>query len=40
MMEGQARPTTLTETPDQADMVLIRVDQGQVMMKMEYTNKP
>ncbi|MCP4566198.1 MAG: DUF4412 domain-containing protein [FCB group bacterium] len=40
MMEGQARPTTLTETPDQADMVLIRVDQGQVMMKIEYNKKP
>jgi len=40
VMAGQAWPTTVTETPDQADIVLVRVDQGQVMMKMEYTKKP
>ena len=40
VMEGQAWPTSLTETPDQADEVLVRVDEGQVNMRMEYTKKP
>ncbi|MCK5124627.1 MAG: DUF4412 domain-containing protein [candidate division Zixibacteria bacterium] len=40
MMQGQLWPTTLTETPDQADIVLVRVEEGQVMMKIEYNKKP
>ncbi len=40
MMQGQMWPATLTETPDQADIVLVRVEEGQVIMKIEYNKKP
>jgi len=40
MMEGVAWPATLTETPEQADEVVVRVEVGQVKMAMEYTEKP
>ncbi|MCP4566196.1 MAG: hypothetical protein GY841_01310 [FCB group bacterium] len=39
-IQDQAWPMNLTETPDQADEVLIRVDKGQVNMLTQYTNKP
>jgi len=39
MMEGQSWPVTLSETPGEADEVVIRVDQGEVKIKAEYTAK-
>ncbi len=39
MMEGQGWPVSLDETPSDADEVVIRVDQGEVKIKAEYTVK-
>jgi len=39
MMEGVAWPATLTQTPEQADEVVVRVEVGQVKMAIEYTEK-
>jgi len=39
MMEGVAWPATLTETPEQADEVVVRVEEGQVKMAIEYTEQ-
>lgn len=39
MMEGQGWPVTLDETPGEADEVVIRVEQGKVTIKAEYTVK-
>ena len=40
MMEGIAWPATLTETPEQADEVIVCVEEGEVKMAIEYTGKP
>ena len=39
MMEGQGQPVSLDETPSEADEVVVRVDQGEVKIKAEYTVK-
>jgi len=39
MFEGVARPISLTETPEQADEVVVRVEVGEVKMAIEYTEK-
>jgi len=40
MMEGVAWPATLTETPEQADEVIVRVGEGKIKMAFEYSGKP
>jgi hypothetical protein len=39
MMAGQGRPFTLEETPSEANEVVIRVDQGEVEIQVEYNAK-
>ena len=40
MMAGQFWPVTAGETLDEADEIVVRVDQGEVKIKVEYMAKP
>ncbi len=39
MIQGQGWPVSLDETPSEADEVVVRVDQGEVKIRAEYTVK-
>jgi len=39
MMAGQFWPVTGSETPGEADEIVVRVDQGSVNVKAEYVAK-